>query len=63
MQSEVEMQSEVKSSLETKIFRPTIAEFQNFAQYIKKLEHMNLSFAKVSIRFILVYCWCKIVNI
>lgn len=43
------MESEVASSFETPVFKPTMAEFANFKTFIKKIEqeNENISFAKV----------------
>lgn len=42
------MESKIKSSLKVPLFKPTIQEFEHFAEYIAKLEKKNISFAKVS---------------
>lgn len=49
----IEMESGVESTLETPIFRPTMTEFENFGRFIKKLETLNISFAKVSNYFVI----------
>lgn len=43
------MESKIKSKLNKNIFTPSKSEFENFADYIAKLERQNISFAKVSL--------------
>lgn len=47
-------ESEIKSTVDHDVLRPSIEEFANFGFFIKTLEKKNISFALVR-NFILVY--------
>lgn len=43
------MESDVESTLKIETYYPTIDEFKDFAEYIRRLEKQNISFAKVNL--------------